>query len=90
MKKNERPAPLRCSFCNKDQNAVAKLIAGPTVFICDECVEVCNGIVSGKYDQPSGADDIAPIAWLLNMTKCPTCGHLGTYRHPREAKTSKS
>jgi ATP-dependent Clp protease ATP-binding subunit ClpX len=29
---------LRCSFCNKDQNDVRKLIAGPTVFICDECV----------------------------------------------------
>ena len=37
---------LRCSFCNKDQNDVRKLIAGPTVFICDECVDVCNDIIS--------------------------------------------
>ena len=37
---------LRCSFCNKDQNDVRKLIAGPTVFICDECVEVCNDIIA--------------------------------------------
>ncbi len=37
---------LRCSFCNKDQNDVLKLIAGPTVFICDECVEVCNDIIA--------------------------------------------
>ena len=37
---------LRCSFCNKDQNDVQKLIAGPTVFICDECVEVCNDIIA--------------------------------------------
>jgi ATP-dependent Clp protease ATP-binding subunit ClpX len=33
---------LRCSFCNKDQNDVRKLIAGPSVFICDVCVEVCK------------------------------------------------
>src|SRR5258706_6036777 len=37
---------LRCSFCNKDQNDVGKLIAEPTVFICDECVEVCNDIIA--------------------------------------------
>ena len=37
---------LRCSFCNKTQNDVKKLIAGPTVFICDECVDVCNEIIS--------------------------------------------
>jgi ATP-dependent Clp protease ATP-binding subunit ClpX len=37
---------LRCSFCNKDQNDVRKLIAGPTVFICDECVDVCNDIIA--------------------------------------------
>src|SRR6188472_3709512 len=44
---------LRCSFCNKDQNDVRKLIAGPTVFICDECVEVCNDIIAddSKFDR---------------------------------------
>ncbi len=36
---------LRCSFCNKSQNDVRKLIAGPTVFICDECVAVCQDII---------------------------------------------
>ena len=82
MKPKDQPAVLRCSFCNKDENAVHRLIAGPTVFICDECVEVCNDIVSGKYDQPSAADDIAPIAWLRKMTKCPTCGHLLPAREP--------
>ena len=34
---------LYCSFCGKSQNEVRKLIAGPTVFICDECVELCMG-----------------------------------------------
>ena len=45
-KKSGEPEILRCSFCNKDQNDVRKLIAGPTVFICDECVEVCNDIIA--------------------------------------------
>ena len=46
MKKNGDNEVLRCSFCNKDQNDVRKLIAGPTVFICDECVDVCNDIIA--------------------------------------------
>ncbi len=46
MKKNGDSEVLRCSFCNKDQNDVRKLIAGPTVFICDECVDVCNDIIA--------------------------------------------
>src|ERR687888_1065782 len=46
VKKNGEGEVLRCSFCNKDQNDVRKLIAGPTVFICDECVEVCNDIIA--------------------------------------------
>ncbi len=46
MKKGNDAEVLRCSFCNKDQNDVRKLIAGPTVFICDECVDVCNDIIA--------------------------------------------
>ena len=46
VKKSGELEILRCSFCNKDQNDVRKLIAGPTVFICDECVEVCNDIIA--------------------------------------------
>ena len=44
--KKEAEDILHCSFCNKSQNDVKKLIAGPTVFICDECVDVCNEIIS--------------------------------------------
>ena len=47
--KKETEEILRCSFCNKSQNDVKKLIAGPTVFICDECVEVCNEIISDDF-----------------------------------------
>ncbi len=41
---------LVCSFCGKAQNEVRKLIAGPTVYICDECVELCNDIITEEYD----------------------------------------
>jgi len=37
---------LRCSFCNKSQLDVAKLIAGPRVYICSECVDICNDILA--------------------------------------------
>src|SRR4030095_3260255 len=37
---------LKCSFCGKSQNDVRKLIAGPTVYICDECIELCNDIIA--------------------------------------------
>jgi len=43
-KKNDKDS-LFCSFCGKSQKEVKKLIAGPTVFICDECVELCMDII---------------------------------------------
>lgn len=42
---------LRCSFCGKSQNEVKKLIAGPTVYICDECIELCNDIIAEEYEE---------------------------------------
>jgi hypothetical protein len=42
------PKTLHCSFCGKAQHAVAKLIAGPFVFICDECVAMCDDIIAGR------------------------------------------
>jgi ATP-dependent Clp protease ATP-binding subunit ClpX len=45
-KKETGDEALRCSFCNKSQREVKKLIAGPTVFICDECVDICLDIIA--------------------------------------------
>ena len=45
---------LRCSFCNKSQNEVRKLIAGPNAFICDECVDVCRDIIADDPAMGSG------------------------------------
>ncbi len=42
---------LRCSFCGKSQDEVKKLIAGPAVYICDECIELCNEIIEEEYEK---------------------------------------
>ena len=42
---------LFCSFCGKSQKEVRKLIAGPSVYICDECVELCNEIITEELDR---------------------------------------
>ena len=44
---------LYCSFCGKSQHEVRKLIAGPSVFICDECVELCNDIIREELEDRS-------------------------------------
>ena len=51
---------LYCSFCGKSQHEVRKLIAGPSVFICDECVELCNDIIREELDDRAerGRDDL--------------------------------
>jgi ATP-dependent Clp protease ATP-binding subunit ClpX len=46
----------RCSFCGKSQDDVKKLIAGPTVFICDECIELCNEIMVEEWAQAKSED----------------------------------
>jgi ATP-dependent Clp protease ATP-binding subunit ClpX len=47
----ENKANLSCSFCGKSQKEVKKLIAGPSVYICDECIGLCNDIISEELDQ---------------------------------------
>ncbi|PYM08248.1 MAG: ATP-dependent Clp protease ATP-binding subunit ClpX [Candidatus Rokuibacteriota bacterium] len=47
----EGTGALKCSFCGKSQNDVRKLIAGPTVYICDECIELCNDIIAEEWEE---------------------------------------
>ncbi|UVE94731.1 ATP-dependent Clp protease ATP-binding subunit ClpX [Dietzia sp. B32] len=51
---------LKCSFCGKSQKQVKKLIAGPGVYICDECIELCNEIIESEVDdsQEKGLDEL--------------------------------
>jgi ATP-dependent Clp protease ATP-binding subunit ClpX len=48
---------LYCSFCGKSQHEVRKLIAGPSVFICDECVELCNDIIREEVTEGAQSTD---------------------------------
>ena len=52
----------RCSFCNKTQDQVRKLIAGPGAFICDECVGICSEIITEEFEEE---EDIAEGICLL-------------------------
>ncbi|NUR90576.1 MAG: hypothetical protein HOY71_41410 [Nonomuraea sp.] len=51
---------LRCSFCYRNGTEVAKLIAGPAVHICDQCVEMCHGILE---EELRGGDPPRPALW---------------------------
>ena len=61
---------LYCSFCGKSQHEVRKLIAGPSVFICDECVDLCNDIIReeirSEQSSKSGTDDL-PVPQEINQ-----------------------
>lgn len=60
MSKDEQKL-LYCSFCGKSQDEVKKLIAGPSVYVCDECVELCNDIISNELSEESeGKKDQLP------------------------------
>ncbi|MGQ9654871.1 MAG: ATP-dependent Clp protease ATP-binding subunit ClpX, partial [Thermodesulfobacteriota bacterium] len=51
MKRNQRNNELFCSFCGKSQSEVRKLIAGPAVYICDECIDLCKDIIAEEYEK---------------------------------------
>ena len=57
-RRDDRSDNLICSFCGKSQDEVKKLIAGPTVYICDECIELCNDIIAEetKLEEAMGPD----------------------------------
>ena len=55
--KKEDGKLLYCSFCGKSQHEVRKLIAGPSVFICDECVDLCNDIITEEMQEQLDSDD---------------------------------
>lgn len=57
-KRDDRTDALVCSFCGKGQEEVKKLIAGPTVYICDECIDLCNDIIAeeSRLEEKAGPD----------------------------------
>ncbi len=69
-KRDSQSGNLTCSFCGKSQKEVKKLIAGPTVYICDECIGLCNDIIAEeieKDDQPYGQTAIPKPAQIKSI-----------------------
>ncbi len=60
-RKSSRGGDLHCSFCGKSQHEVRKLIAGPAVYICDECIELCNDIIAEEYEREEGSQRMQSI-----------------------------
>lgn len=59
--KFEDKKQLRCSFCHKPQDQVRKLIAGPNVYICDECIDLCSEIIEEEFNQVQEAVDLTDL-----------------------------
>jgi ATP-dependent protease Clp ATPase subunit len=65
---------LVCSFCKKDQDQVRKLIAGPSVYICDECVDLCNDILEGDCEHETPAGEAPQQGTVFNRdARCALC-----------------
>jgi hypothetical protein len=60
---------LRCSFCGKNQEQVRALVAGPHVFICDECVTICVAYVPLRSKLTVLSAIVAPWAWLAALRR---------------------
>src|SRR5499425_2021749 len=60
-RKDEHGGNLSCSFCGKNQKEVKKLIAGPTVYICDECIGLCNDIIAEEIEKEEQSYGLATI-----------------------------
>ncbi len=71
---SDSKSTLYCSFCGKSQHEVRKLIAGPTVFICDECVELCNDIIREEIKGGIAARKDGAVPTPLEI-----CQHLDNY-----------
>lgn len=92
---------LRCSFCGKTQHEVKKLIVGPTVYICDECIELCAGIIAdvqpslvakGKNNLPTPAEICKTLNdYIIGQDRAKRILSVAIYNHyKRLSNTSKS
>ena len=90
---------LHCSFCGKNQHEVKKLIAGPSVFICDECIELCNDIIRdevpaegapgkpGKSDLPTPSEIKASLdQYVIGQEAAKRILAVAVYNHYKRLK----
>lgn len=91
---------LYCSFCGKSQHEVRKLIAGPSVFICDECVELCNDIIreemqdgsvetAGKLPKPHELSALLD-QYVIGQARAKKVLSVAVYNHYKRLDTSKN
>ena len=79
---------LKCSFCGKSQKQVKKLIAGPGVYICDECIDLCNEIIEEELNEtPRSASTSCPSRGRSSSSSTPTSS---ARRRPRSRSPSRS
>src|SRR6059036_2148352 len=65
---------LVCSFCGKSRDEVRKLIAGPMVYICDECIDLCNDIIAEEGDRREALQGTVSAASSLRLAEwCRVC-----------------
>ena len=58
---------VRCSFCGKAQESVRKIVAGPGVYICDECIKLCNSIIEAEiYDEENEKYELGMKKYLIH------------------------
>ena len=78
---------FRCSFCNKSQKEVRTLVAGPTVYICDECIRICFQVLNPEKEaevssSTSVAADVAVTCSLCRLVALPACAVILPGRAP--------
>jgi hypothetical protein len=94
----ERQSELVCSFCGKGRDEVRKLIAGPQVYICDECVDLCDDILEQEQEPLSTEDKASstlchlptPIGELLPIPERSVRPVLRPYASPPKRRTAPS
>lgn len=80
-----KPRRLRCSFCRKDETRVSKLVAGPRVYICDECVAAASRIMDGGTPGDGRTLDAEPPAWRRLLARARRLWRGGGARRVRAA-----
>jgi len=75
MARYDEKKQLKCSFCGKTQEQVKRLVAGPGVYICDECIELCSEIIEEEFEEAKVESDFYDIPKPKDIKKCagPVC-----------------
>ena len=96
-RKDSQGEALRCSFCGKSQDEVKKLIAGPTVYICDECIDLCNDIIleEGTADKQERKHLLSPKElnqkldeYIIGQVKAKKVLSVAVYNHYRRIESN--